>query len=180
MKALVTYLSLTGNTKKIAETIFNELGCDKDICPMDEAVSLDGYDVIFAGFPVWFNKPAPRAAEFLYKNSANKNIALFVTHASPYESECEHEQRMYESMLQKCRECVAAGDLIGFFHCRGNFAENAEDIAQLIQPGITQGINRIFKNGNNMTIHPDESELEVAGIFTRDVINRISSPVKTG
>ena len=51
-KILVTYISWTGNTKKVADAIFEVLGGDKTIKTMDEAQILDEYDLIFIGFPV--------------------------------------------------------------------------------------------------------------------------------
>nr|MQY61352.1 flavodoxin [bacterium] len=44
-KILVTYLSQTGNTKKIAEAIFEDLEGDKTIKPMDEVQKIEGYSL---------------------------------------------------------------------------------------------------------------------------------------
>lgn len=172
MKILVTYFSQTGNTRKVAETIYNEIECEKEIYAMKDVNSLDGYDLIFAGFPVLRFEPASQAAEFLYKHAAGKNIAIFVTHASPYESEIDNEQKIYESMLRKCRDCAINSNFAGFFHCRGKITESYNDSE--IGPVLQQ----YSKRGNDTSGHPDEGELEVAKIFTRDVITRFSSLVK--
>ena len=44
MKSLVTYMSQTGNTKKIAEAIFEELPGEKEIKPLDEVFETDDAD----------------------------------------------------------------------------------------------------------------------------------------
>ena len=50
MKILVTYSSKTGNTKKLAEGIYEGLGeMEKEILPMSEVKSLDAYDTVLAG-----------------------------------------------------------------------------------------------------------------------------------
>lgn len=171
MKALVAYFSLTGNTRKVAKTIYNELECEKDILAINETGDLDEYDVIFLGFPVWLSAPPEPVVDFLNKNAERKNIALFVTHASPYETELEQEQAAYESMLQKCREYVTKGNLAGFFHCRGEFAESA---ALLLLKSDNLVLRQFAEKRHNTFGHPDEDELEVAKIFVKDVIRKIS------
>jgi flavodoxin len=52
LKVLVTYRSITGNTKKIAEAIFNEIEVEKEFKHFREVESLDDYDFVFVGYPV--------------------------------------------------------------------------------------------------------------------------------
>ncbi len=170
MKALITYLSQTGNTKKVAETIYNEIICDKDIMEMKDVNCVEGYDIIFAGFPVWQSGPAEPAANFLNAHSLKVKFALFVTHSMPYEAETHDEQKLLTSVLNKCRGCVADENLSGFFHCRGELAGN---IAEFLLKSNDQRLIQFGKSRENTVGHPDEDELEVARIFARDVMSRL-------
>jgi len=52
MKALVTYYTDTGNTEKLARAIYEAIHLEKEIKPVADVQSSDGYDIIFCGFPV--------------------------------------------------------------------------------------------------------------------------------
>ncbi len=52
MRVLVAYMSKTGNTRKVAEAIYEALDCTKEIMPVDQVVDISGYDLSFLGFPV--------------------------------------------------------------------------------------------------------------------------------
>ena len=81
-KILVTYLSQTGNTKKIAEVIFEGLEGDKTIKPMDEVQEIEDYGLIFIGFPVHSHSVPYKIESFLQKIPQAEKIALFSTHGS--------------------------------------------------------------------------------------------------
>ena len=109
-KKLVVYYSYTGNTRKIAESIKNKLGCDiLEIKPkvpystdyqtvVDEEqnnesakktpeiepinVDLKNYDEIIVGSPVWWYTIAPIIRTFLKENDlSGKTIKPFATNA---------------------------------------------------------------------------------------------------
>lgn len=170
MKALVTYLSVTGNTKKIAEIIHDEIRCEKKIYEMKELSSLDGYDVIFAGFPVWRFEPAGPALDFLNSHAAGKNIALFITHSSPYEADTDSRQRHFELTLNRCRKSVPGARLLGFFHCRGVLDASA---SMTLMKSDDPELKLLGERRNETLNHPDADELDVARLFTRDVINSL-------
>ncbi len=52
MKVLFTYRTLTGNTKKVIDAMYDELQVEKDIKPWDEVQSLEDYGLTFVGFPI--------------------------------------------------------------------------------------------------------------------------------
>ena len=83
MKALITYYSQTGNTKKLAQAVYDGIErAGKDILPIDETGTLEDYDVIFCGFPVQAHSVPEKAESFLKKIPKGKKIALFATHGS--------------------------------------------------------------------------------------------------
>jgi len=79
---LVTYYSLTGNTKIIAEAIYETLPPQKEILPLQEVKDINPYDLLFIGFPVHTHS-VPYAVElFLRSLPPAKKIALFSTSRS--------------------------------------------------------------------------------------------------
>ena len=82
MKALVTYYSQTGNTAKIAQAIYEAIHFEKELLPIGEVKDLQGYDVIFAGFPVQAHSVPAAFLPFFKKLPAGQPIALFCTHGS--------------------------------------------------------------------------------------------------
>ena len=110
-KTLVVYYSLSGNTKQIAEHIHELVGGDifeihtvqqypGDHDPLiaqakkelnegylpdlqSKIESLDEYDTVFIGSPVWWGTDAPAVRTFLAQNNlSGKTVIPFVTHAS--------------------------------------------------------------------------------------------------
>jgi len=106
----VTYVSQTGNTKKAAEAIFDEIQGDKDIKELSELNSLDGYDLCFVGFPIIAFGPNPTVKEFLEKSAAGKKLAMFVTHGA------HEDQEDLPPWLEKYREAAVGADIIAFFN----------------------------------------------------------------
>lgn len=67
MKALVIFDSIFGNTKKIAETISNELGKDSKMLSVSDFNSkdLEGTNLIVVGSPIIGWKPSEKMGQFL-------------------------------------------------------------------------------------------------------------------
>jgi flavodoxin len=166
VKYLVTYWSQTGNTKKVAEAIFNALPAEKTIKTLSDLDSLDGFDMAFIGFPVMQFGPPPAARKFLSDHAAGKRIALFVTHAMLSGSADQQQQVMLGKELEKCRSACSKSRLIGLFHCQGELSEKmaGELMASNIPMLIEFGRMRPLTMG-----HPDADELEQAGTFATTV-----------
>ena len=54
MKTLVTYSTLTGNTKKVAEAVFEAVNGEKKLLPVKEVKNHEDYDKIIVGY--WVDK----------------------------------------------------------------------------------------------------------------------------
>ncbi len=77
MKILLTYSSVTGNTKKLADAIY-QVGKEyiDDYLSVDEVTNIDAYDVILIGS--WINKGFPNSKALeLMKKISNKKIGYF-------------------------------------------------------------------------------------------------------
>jgi flavodoxin len=81
-KILIAYFSLTGNTKKIAETIHDTVEGDKTIKPVDDVQEVEDYTLIFIGFPVHSHSVPFKTESLLKRIPAGKKVALFSTRES--------------------------------------------------------------------------------------------------
>lgn len=78
MSTLVTYSSLTENTKRLAVAIFDAIPGEKEILPVSQVQSVDSYDTILVGSYItgWrFSKEA----EKLLQSLKGKKVGLFAT-----------------------------------------------------------------------------------------------------
>ena len=167
MKLLVVYLSFSGSTKRLAEGIFAALPEEKEIQPMSEVSSLEGYDLVFLGFPVMQFGPPAEAVQFISGKAAGKRLALFVTHAVDPASKDPFQQALLAKELAKCRAACKAADLAGFFHCRGELSEKAAE--ELISSGIPMLAQ--FASLRPLTLgHPDPHEMDEAAGFARSLV----------
>lgn len=165
MKFLVTYISQTGNTKKIAEAIYETIPEEKELKPLGEVESLDDYDFVFIGFPVQQFGPIQKASKFLKTKASGRKIAIFVTHATP------PGIPILEGILAKCKKAATGSELVGFFDCQGELSENvAQMLMRIDNPQMQE-----FGKMRHLTVgHPDASEVESARVFARDIMDKIS------
>jgi flavodoxin len=83
MKVLVSYYSDTGNTKKMADAIYDAIEqSEKEICPAEEASNLSEYDLIFCGFPVQSMGLPAKMETFVKGLPEGMKVAFFATHGS--------------------------------------------------------------------------------------------------
>ena len=83
MKSVVVYASKSGNTKKIAQEIAAELGCEALSVDSDRKapVSLDGYDLVFVGTGICYGNLNQDLQHYLQTATfkTTKTFALFLT-----------------------------------------------------------------------------------------------------
>ena len=166
MKILVTYSSKTGNTKKLAEGIFEGLGeMDKSIAPMSEAVDIDGYDIILAGY--WVDKGGANqeAAEYLKKISGKK-VGLFATLA--FWPDSEHA---YKSILAGEALVKEKNHMIGKYICQGKIDPKMVEMFEKMPEGnphkpTPEKKKRYVISAN----HPSAADIAVAAEMFRERI----------
>ncbi|NPD87734.1 MAG: flavodoxin [Asgard group archaeon] len=166
MKVLVAYLTRTNNTGKIAKAIFEEIKTDKEIKKLDELENLNGYDIIFFGFPIENFGPSNNVKEFLEKNSSNKRIALFVTHGSPEFSD------YLTPWLEQCRDSLDnSAEFLGLSNYQG-------EVAQMVIDSLNKSENptlRYFAQESPKSKgQPDEKRIERAKEFAREIMKKVS------
>jgi flavodoxin len=165
MKVIVTYMSQTGNTKKVAEAIFQELKGKKEIKPMAEVSSLDGYDLAFVGFPLQASGPIGDAKGFLEQHAKGRNLALFITHASP------KEEPQLKEWLDNCKAPAAGANLLGVFDCQGEMSQALADF--MVNSGNPDWVE--WGKKRHLTVgHPDATSLKKARTFAREIMRKHS------
>ncbi len=163
MKVLVTYFSQTGNTKKVAEAIYDAIEADKEIKPLGEVESLEGYDLAFVGFPIHAANPAGDAKAFLEEKAKGKKVAVFITHANPEDGE------NVPRYLETCEASLADADLVGMFNCQG---EMSQAIMEFLSKSENPRHRQFAEYAPQTKGQPDESRLEKARAFAREVMSK--------
>ncbi len=161
MKVLVTYVSQTGNTRKVAQAIFDQVKGAKEIKELQQVQSLDGCDLAFVGFPIQAYGPAKPAADFLQKHAAGRNIALFITHATPEDSP------ELPGWLANCRAAAAGAKLAGVFDCQG---ELSEQVADFMTRSKDEKLMAWAKDRPSTVGLPDAARLERARRWAQELL----------
>ncbi len=166
-RVLVTYQSQTGNTKKVAEAIYEAIPEPKEIRPIQEAQSLEEYDLIFMGFPIHGSGPNPKAKSYLESNTKDKRIALFITHAAP-----EDAPEMPESVQKFC-DAAGEADILDVFHCQGQLSSIVKTVMRFApDPQI-----REWARMDNSKGQPNASRLEKAAYFAKRVLEKQNTSI---
>lgn len=157
-KILVTYFSQTGNTKIIAEEIFEALEGEKVQRPIDEALdeNIEDFSLIFIGFPVHSHSIPFKVESFLKKIPKGKKIALFTTHGSHTGS------RLSREALEHAAVVSSQAKILGTFACRGKVSSRALDV--LSQSPEHKAWAEMSASAHS---HPNDRDLEDARAFAR-------------
>jgi flavodoxin len=158
-KILVTYLSWSGNTKKVAEALFEELMGEKVLKKVDEIQNLDEYDLIFVGFPVHSHSVPIKVEKVLKKIPPGKKIALFSTHGSITRSRLSREALEHASAL------ASKSKILGTFSCRGKVSNKAMETLNKSPE------HKIWvEMAASAQTHPDENDLDDARSFAKRIL----------
>ena len=160
MKVLVTYMTQSGNTRKVAEALFDGVQVEKEIKEFSEVDGVDDYDLLFVGFPIQAFGPAEKARKFMAEHLNGKRVALFITHASPEDSP---ELQVW---LDGSKEAAASAELIGMFNCQG---ELAPDIMEFLKSSDDPKLKSFGELGPTTKGQPDAERLERARVFAREM-----------
>jgi flavodoxin len=161
MKALVVYYSQTGNTEKVARAIFEAINVDKEILPYDQVKNLQGYDIIFVGFPVMVHS-VPAKMQPLIKNlPAGQKVAFFSTHGSLRGGQLPRQA------FEDAAGLAVGEKVLGLFGCRGKVNP------KIIEALMNQPANRAWaEEAQDADGHPDAADLADAKKFAEAMIDK--------
>ena len=183
MRIMVTCYSQSGNTRKIAEAIYEELSSNgQDVClkDLDEVTpqDLEDYDLVFFGSAchdadlaeplIMFLENLPDAPAF--------KMAGFVTHSTTMPEGGSRNRELYLRWAGKCEGTwhrisqLKGIHNLGYFHCQG---KPSPPIAAFIHHEIIQDEDEWDAYYHEVVQHPNQADLEAARDFARGVIDSL-------
>ena len=152
----IIYNSLTGNTRKLADTIRETLpeeNCDYFGAGNVEELSSE---VIFVGF--WTDKGnADSATLALLQKLRNKKLFLFGTAGFGI------SEAYFRKVLDRVRESVdASNTIVGEYMCQGKMPQAVKEryLKMKAQPEHPANLDALIENFDRALPHPDAADLE--------------------
>lgn len=172
MKVLIIYLSQTGNTKKIASAIYEEVSLANEVilCKLDEVdpESIKKYDQVILGSPIHAGTIAKEIQDFLQKlpRLPGLRLAGFITHAAT-----AYPKQTLEQMTQPFADICSDKDMeyLGCFNCQGYLADFMHEAVQKMQNTSDAEWQEKVKR---MTGHPNADDEADAKSFARKSLKR--------
>ncbi len=112
MKTLIVYSSKSGNTRKLAQAVYDFLPGEKVLKPVTESPDPAGFDFVVIGFWLQAGKADPASYEYLEKLPPS-NVFLFASHGAGTDS--AHARNAVEG----AEKLVASSQIFGTFNCQG-------------------------------------------------------------
>ena len=163
MKALVTYYSQTGNTEKLARAIYEAIHFEKELLPIGDVKDLQGYDIIFVGFPVQAHSVPAKFLPFFKSLPAGQKIALFCTHGSL------RGGQLPKQAIEHAIGLASRARVLGTFGVRGKV--NPKVIDSLMN---TAQHRAWAEEAQGAGEHPNEADLADAKEFAKNILARLS------
>ena len=152
----IIFSSLTGNTKKLAETIRVVLPAeDCDYFGAPETAELHS-EMLYVGF--WTDKGnADSAALELLSKLRDKKIFLFGT--AGFSGSAAYFQKILDHVKQSVDP---SNTVVGEYMCQGKMPQSVRDryMKMKAQPEHPANIDALIKNFDRAISHPDEDDLE--------------------
>ena len=147
MKYAIVYSSITGNTKKLAETIKNKIPECYFGKPSDEALSAD---TIFFGFWTGKNSCSAEVQSFIEKLSDKK---LFIFGTAGYNNTKEY----FEEILSNVKAHVPSSNtIIGTYMCQGKVSDAKQDAIKKDNPEMYEAIKDKLEEAVQ---HPNDDDI---------------------
>ncbi len=166
MKTLLTYSSLTGNTRKVADAIYEVLkDYNIDYFPVDEVKDIERYEIIFVGY--WIDKGMPnKEALQLLKKLRNKKVGVFFTLGAHPDS--EHARKCVEKSINLLEE--GNNQILCVFHCQGKISDKLIEFFKTLPPDHPHALTEEKLERYALAAkHPDETDLKRAQEVLKEV-----------
>ncbi|MDX9746091.1 MAG: flavodoxin family protein [Syntrophales bacterium] len=160
-KVLVAFFSQTGNTEKVARAICDALECEKEIRRIDETLPVEGYELIFCGFPVQAHSVPAQVVLYLKKLPKDQKVAFFTTHGSLRGGSLPRQA------LEDAMGLTKHAKIVSTFTCRGRVKE--EVIAAL---GKKPQHEAWVEEAHSAHEHPTTADLEDAAAFALEACRK--------
>jgi flavodoxin len=162
MKVLVTYYSQTGNTELLAHAIYDAIHVDKELLPIRDVKTTEGYDIIFVGFPVHAHSIPTVIVPFFKDLRATQPIALFCTHGSL------RGGQLPKQAIEHAIGLASQARILGTFGVRGK-----------VNPKVIDSLMKMMEHqawaeeAQGAAGHPDDADLADGKEFARNILAKI-------
>jgi flavodoxin I len=162
MKVLVTYYSQTGNTEMLARAIHEAIHVDKELLPLRDVKTTEGYDIIFVGFPIQAHSVPAAIVPFFKDLPIDQPIALFCTHGSL------RGGQLPKQALENAMGLCSRVRILGTFGVRGKVDP------KLIDSLMKMTVHQAWaEEAQGAAGHPDAADLADAKEFARTILAKI-------
>lgn len=171
MKILIAFFSQTGNTRKLAGALYEELaaGNQVDLAPIDVTGpdAAGAYDLVFVGSPCHAGDLSAQAKSFLagLPQQGTFKLAGFITHASS-----AYERAGFEKCIASFETISGAKRIpfLGCFDCQGYLSPDIQPYVKKARKVSDDEWNAIIEK---MTGRPNAEDEKDARLFARSVID---------
>ena len=181
MKILIAYYSETGNTKHVAEALYEEASKDHDVELVKlQDVSVDAlsnFQLVFLGAPCHDADLAQPLKQFLTTLPENSDFILagFFTHAVYMPEGTTRKKELHKKWAGKCvpsfeSVCQEKNiELLGYFHCCGS---PSPPIEAFIHQVIITSDEEWAEYLPEIRKHPNSEDLKNAKDFAQTIIRK--------
>ena len=165
MKTLITYSTLTGNTKQIAEAIKEVMPKDTVIASVEENIDPKDFDLVLLGFWVNQTKADDQFIEYT-KRVTGKKVGIFATLGAYPDTQHATDA------LKNVRELlVPQNEVLKEFICQGKIDPKITANFEKLPPDhfLSMTPERRRKHKEALK-HPDEEDIRNAKDAFRDII----------
>lgn len=169
LEYLVLYESHSGNTKKIAATIFSRLpGTSKDLIDITTDKEIPEASVYFVGFCVHCGTCSMEVSDFI-NSLGGKQIVLFGTCGMG------NSPDYYKAIENSVNAWIESdNDYLGAFICQGKMPQKVRQKYEAMRSSenISQ-IDMCIRNFDEALTHPDSLDIEHAKVFTERCLKKL-------
>ena len=167
MKTMVVYSSKTGNTKKVAEAVFNVMPESCELYDVETAPDPINYDFIALGYWVDKGEPDSQSLEYM-KKVRNRKVALFATLGaypdSAHALEC----------IQAGKNVLKGNEILGDFICQGKIDPALMMWMETLPEGHPHSPDESRKKRwKDAESHPDKEDLIRASEVFRGIVEKL-------
>lgn len=171
MKILITYFTQSGNTKKLAESIFE--GClneDAELKPIEEVdpSSLKDYDLVFLGSGIYASRVHKSLGELITQaQELPSNFAFFCSHAS-----LDSYQDGFKVVKRKLGK--ADSKIIDIFDCMGdNIGIPDSTRRAMLERVPPEQRKKAEEHQQRLKGRPNEEDLENVKKFAQSITKKL-------
>lgn len=154
MEVLVIYSSKTGNTKKVAEAIYESIPYEKTLSKVEDNPDFNDFDIILIGGWVDRGVIDKKAMDYI-KNLNNKKVGYFITIGAYPDS--DHAK----SVLEKTSKLIQENnELIGHYICQGKIDPKLTEMFKKFPSDHPHAMNEERRKRHEIASkHPDKDDL---------------------